>query len=314
MGLQAAPAFCEFTAHMSANAENLPQGHETFSYAAPDDPWLKRVLIHLVERLTGQPYLKWQYLDYRAHPDPGSFWAAAVRRLELKIECNEEVLATWPRTGPFVIVANHPFGVLDGLVVSYLTEKVRDDFKVLTNAVLYRAEEIRKNLIPIDFTETEEALNTNLRSRAEAKLHLMHGGCLVVFPAGGASTVPKVWHKRATDAEWKMFVGRLIAQARAPVAPVYFAGQNSRLFQIASHLSMTFRLSLFFKEVYNKIGATLPVRVGPPIPFEELAKFDRKVLMDRLRDVTYALGKDMPYAPLRGGRRRRIPKGTKANP
>jgi len=286
------------------------QSHaETFSYAAPDDPWLKRVLIHLIEHATGQPYLKWLYLEHRAHPDPGSFWTSAVKRLELHIQCNEETLATWPRTGPFVIVANHPFGVLDGLVISYLTAKVRDDFKVLTNAVLNRAEEIKDHLIPIDFAETREALETNLRSRAEAKLHLMHGGCLVVFPAGGASTVPTIWDRRATDAEWKMFVGRLISQAKAPVAPVFFAGQNSRTFQIASHISMTLRLALFFKEVYDKIGATLPVRIGEPIPFEELAKFDRKVLMDHLRDVTYALGAGLPHPRLRGvGGKRRVPK------
>ena len=107
----------------------------------------------------------------------------------------------------------------------------------------------------------------------------MHGGCLVVFPAGGASTVPTVWHKRATDAEWKIFTGRLISQAKAPVAPVYFAGQNSRLFQIASHISHD--------------AAALAVVQGSPrqdrqrhcmcasasrFPYDELAKFDRKVL------------------------------------
>jgi putative hemolysin len=297
---------------MNATAQIPPHGPETFSYAAPDDPWVKRALIRLVERATGQPYLKWQYLSYRAHPDPGSFWAAAIRRLELKVQCNEETLETWPRTGAFVVVANHPFGVLDGLVISHLTAKVRNDFKVLTNAVLNRAEEIREHLIPIDFAETEEALHTNLRSRAEAKLHLMHGGCLIVFPAGGASTVKKVWHRRAFDTEWKVFIGRLITQAKAPVAPVYFAGQNSRLFQIASHISMTLRLALFFKEVYNKIGATLPVRVGPPIPYEELARFDRKVLMDHLRDVTYALGANLPYPKVRGtGGKRRVPRGAR---
>jgi putative hemolysin len=296
---------------MSARTDTPAHGPETFSYAAPDDPWLKRVLIHLVERVTGQRYLKWQYLNYRERPDPGSFWEAAIRRLELKVEVNEQVLATWPRTGAFVVVANHPFGVLDGLIISHLTAKVRNDFKVLTNAVLNRAEEIREHLIPIDFAETEEALQTNLRSRAEAKLHLMHGGCLIVFPAGGASTVKKVWHRRAYDSDWKMFIGRLITQAKAPVAPVYFAGQNSRTFQVASHISMTLRLSLFFKEVYDKIGATLPVRIGPPIPYEEIAKYDRKVLMDHLRDVTYALGKDMPYPRLRGtGRKRRTPKSA----
>ena len=82
----------------------------------------------------------------------------------------------------------------------------------------------------------------------------MKGGCLVVFPAGGVSTTPTIWHKRAIDTEWKNFTARLISQAKAPVAPVYFAGQNSRLFQLASHISMTLRLSLLFKEVHDRIG------------------------------------------------------------
>ena len=194
---------------------------------------------------------------------PGeSFWDAAIRKLELKIVFNETELAKWPKTGPLVVVSNHPYGVLDGVVISHLVSKVRNDFRVLTNSVLYRAEEIREYLLPIDFAETEEALKTNLKSRAEAKAHLLKGGCLVIFPAGGVSTTPTVWHKRAIDTEWKTFTARLITQAKAPVAPVFFAGQNSRLFQVASHLSMTLRLSLIFKEVHDRIGSEVHVRVG----------------------------------------------------
>ena len=124
--------------------------------------------------MTGQPYLKRLYEDHQAHPVPGeSFWAAALRRLEVSVSYNEDALANIPRTGPLVIVANHPFGVLDGLIISYLIDKVRQDFLVLTNAVLYQADEIKAHLLPIDFAETKEALSTNLKSRSEAKEHLM---------------------------------------------------------------------------------------------------------------------------------------------
>ena len=68
--------------------------------------------------MTGQPYLKWLYEENKAHPVPGeSFWSAAIRKLELKLVYNEDALAAWPKTGPLVVVANHPFGVLDGLIV-----------------------------------------------------------------------------------------------------------------------------------------------------------------------------------------------------
>ena len=284
---------------------------ESFSYATEDDPRLKRLLIRAVETMTGQPYLKHLYDQHRTSPVPGeSFWAAAIRKLELKIVCNEDALGRLPSTGSLVIVANHPFGVLDGLIMSYLTSKVRDDFLVLTNSVLYQADEIRAYLLPIDFAETKEALGTNLKSRAQAKAHLMKGGCLVIFPAGGASTAPKPWSKRAVDAEWKNFTARLIIAAKAPVVPAYFAGQNSRLFQIASHISMTLRLSLFFKEVYDKIGSEIHVRVGDVIPYKDLAGLDGKTLMEHLRKETYALGAALPHRKIRGRR----PKGARVHP
>ncbi|HTT96959.1 MAG TPA: lysophospholipid acyltransferase family protein [Rhizomicrobium sp.] len=276
-----------------------PDEIDTFSYAAPDDPRLKKFVIRLIERMTGQPYLKWVYEDNRAHPVPGeSFWSAAVRRLELTLDYNKDALSAWPKEGPLVVVANHPFGVLDGLIICQIVSEVRGDFRVLTNAVLLRAEEVKTFLLPVDFAETEEALKTNLRTRAEAKNHLMKGGCLIVFPAGGVSTTPTIWHKRAVDAEWKNFTARMISQAKAPVAPVFFGGQNSRLFQFASHISMTLRLSLLFKEVHDRIGSVIQIRIGNLIPYERLATFnDRNSFMDHLKDLTYALGENLPRAP-----------------
>ncbi|MGH6890013.1 MAG: lysophospholipid acyltransferase family protein [Rhizomicrobium sp.] len=283
---------------------------DSFSYAEPDDPRLKRFFIRVIERMSGQPYLKWLYEDHLANPRPGeSFWDAAVRRLELEIVTNKDALARWPREGPLIVVSNHPFGVLDGVVICHLVAQVREDFRVLTNSVLTRAEEIRKFLLPIDFTESEAAVKTNLQSRAAAKAHLLGGGCLIIFPAGGVSTTPTPWHRRAVDAEWKTFTGRLIAQAKAPVAPAFFAGQNSRIFQIASHISMTLRLSLLFKEVHDRIGSELHVRLGEPVPFDELpATGDRQAFMRHLRAMTYRLGEGVPQpAKSRVKRPRRAP-------
>jgi len=294
-----------------------PAEIDTFSYADPSDPRLKRFFIRVIERLTGQPYLKWLYEENRANPVPGeSFWSAAIRKLELKLVYNEEELAHWPRTGPLVVVANHPFGVLDGIIICEIVSRVREDFRVLTNAVLLRAEEVKDFLLPVDFAETEEALKTNLRTRAEAKAHLMKGGCLVVFPAGGVSTTPTIWHKRAIDAEWKNFTARLIGQAKAPVAPVYFAGQNSRLFQLASHVSMTLRLSLLFKEVHDRIGTEVHVRLGELVPYERLKGInDRQSFMDLLKNITYSLGGDVPASPSKKRvRRPRRPPGSRVYP
>jgi len=274
-----------------------------FSYATRADPPVKRGLIRLVERATGQPQLKRLYLDNQRNPRPHeSFWAAAVRCLKLDVRVDSAALARIPEVGPLVVVANHPYGVLDGLVISWLIEKVRSDFVVLTNAVLLRAPEVRDFVLPIDFSQTEEAMATNLKSRAAARAQLDRGGCVVVFPAGGVSTAPdKLGRRPAVDARWQPFVSQLVQRSKATVAPVWFGGQNSRLFQIASHVSLTLRLSLIFHEVKTRIGAALPIAVGEPIAFDQLAAIkDRQALADHLREITYALAVHAPKEPKTG--------------
>ena len=196
----------------------------------------------------------------------------------------------WPASGPLVVVCNHPFGVVDGLAICALVAPLRPDFRILTNALLIKAEEIRGHLLPVDFSGTRKATEINLKSRAEARDHLSKGGCLIVFPAGGVSTTPDLWHDKAVDAQWGGFTARLIVQAKAAVAPVYFEGQNSRLFQIASHIHTTLRLSLLFKEVHDRIGSKVSMHPGPAMPYAALAQFGGgKALMDHLRAMTYAL-------------------------
>ncbi len=268
-----------------------------FSYATASDPPVKRGIIRLVEIATGQPELKRLYLHNQRYPRPSeSFWQAAVRSLALDVRHDAAALARVPRSGPVVFVANHPYGVLDGIVISWLVEKVRSDFAVLTNAVLMRAPEVHDFILPIDFSGTEEAQRTNLASRSAARARLDAGGAVVIFPAGGVSTAPdRLGRKPAVDARWQPFLGQLIQRSKATVVPVWFGGQNSRLFQIASHVSQTLRLSLIFHEVKSRIGADLPVAIGAPIPFEELAEFkDRQALADHLQAHTYSLAATAP--------------------
>jgi putative hemolysin len=268
---------------------------ETFSYAAPEDSFLKRAVIRAIERSTGQPHLKRLYREFQRESEAGTthdnFFDATVRKLKLSVELDETRLLAAPKAGPLVIVANHPFGVLDGIVICHMMLKLRRDFRILTNSVLYRAPEIREWLLPVDFAETREALATNVKSRAEALKFLKAGGALVVFPAGGVSTTVKPFSRRAVDAEWKPLTAKFVLQAKAPVLPVFFHGQNSRLFQVASHVGQTLRLSLIFHEVYRRIGTKVRVSVGETIPFEAFAHSggDKAVIMTMLREAVHAL-------------------------
>jgi putative hemolysin len=225
-----------------------------------------------------------------------SFFAAAVRSLAIDVRHDEAALAAIPAAGPVVVVANHPYGVLDGIVISWLIQQRRSDFLVLTNAVLLRAPEIADYVLPIDFAATDEAMRTNIESRAAARRHLDAGGCVVVFPAGGISTAPdRLGRQRATDGPWQPFTAQLIQRSRATVVPICFEGQNSRLFQIASHLSPVLRLSLIFHEVRTRIGTAMLVAVGRPLRFEDLpALTDRQALADHLKALTYGLASAFP--------------------
>ncbi len=268
-----------------------------FSYATASDPPLKRGIIRLVETATGQPKLKRMYIANQRFPRANeSFFQAAVRSLALDVRYDADSLAAIPKTGPVVVVANHPYGVLDGIVISWLVGKVRPDFVVLTNAILMRAPEINAFILPIDFSETEEARQTNLVTRAASRALLEKGGVVVVFPAGAVSTAPdKLGLKPAVDARWQPFVSQLIQRSKATVVPIWFGGQNSRLFQIASHLSYTLRISLIFHEVKSRIGTCLPVVIGSPIPFSAISGVkDRQALADQLRDLVYGLARLAP--------------------
>ncbi len=267
--------------------------YKSFTYANGDHNPFQSALIRTIEKLTGQLKIWKLYYDY-TQEDPATrdhFWNAAVEKLDINVNYDAQALDAIPKTGPLVVVANHPYGVLDGLIITQLMKRVRPDFKVLTNSVLCRAPEAKDDLLPIDFAQTEEALKVNLDTRKTARALLKQGGCIVVFPAGGVSTIPTWKDKVAQDTAWQPFIARLIQESRAGVVPIFFEGQNSRIFQFASLVSPTLRLALFFKEVADKIGSKIGVVIGSKIPFEDISHLkDRDALCDDLRSRTYALG------------------------
>ncbi len=259
-----------------------------FTYADPSDSRIRRLAIRGIERVTGKPRLARLYRQHlRAH-DP-DFWGSGVRRLGIELDYDRERLDALPAEGPAVVVANHPYGVLDGLMIGHLVGQRRQDFRIVAHGLLTRSAEAAPFLFPIDFAETDTARATNLRSRKAALDWLRGGGVLIVFPGGTVSTAPKPFGP-AVDPPWKPFTAKLVHAARAPVLPVCFVGQNSRLFQLASHVSLTLRMSLLFHEVANKIGSRQRIEIGELVPYEELAALkDRAALIAELRRRVYAL-------------------------
>lgn len=264
-----------------------------FSFAAPEDGPMKRRVIRLLEKLTGQPGFVALYLHNRDNPLPGeSFFEAARRLLALNLDYDAAMLNAVPKEGPVVFVANHPFGVADGIAACVLAGRARPDFKILINAVLTRVPEMEAHSLPIDFRETPEALETNLRARAEARRHLAQGGALLLFPGGTVSTRASLFGSEpAGDPAWKPFVAQLVQRTRATVVPIYFEGENSWPFHAVSHISATLRLGLLFHEVRRRVGKPMMVRIGAPIASDALTSLgSRNDIAQHLRKLTYEIG------------------------
>lgn len=263
-----------------------------FSYSKPDDRLLRRLVVRGIERFSGQPKLQRMYLDWAAHPTSGeNIFAAAMRLMKVKVNCDEAALMAAPKQGPLLIIANHPFGVVDGLAIMAMATRLRPDVKMLVHSVLCQPPELKNYLLPIDFAGTADARNTSATTRRRTVEWLAHGHCVVIFPAGGVATAQQPFTGKAVDAPWHEFVSRLTRVANLKILPVFFEGQNSRLFQIASHISFNLRLALVFRESARRIGGTISAKIGTAIEAASLPhKAGKKAVMQHLRHATYALG------------------------
>jgi putative hemolysin len=263
-----------------------------FSYSTADQSLLQRAVIQAIEKIGGQRKLKKLYLQHQENLRRGdSFFDSAIRLLRINVT-HDDNLALTPIAGPVVFISNHPYGVLDGITLTWLALKVRPDTKVLANDVLCQAPEAAVHLLPVAFAATREARETNVNSRRQAQEWLKKGGAVGIFPGGGVSTSEQPHRGQAVDLAWAPFTAKMIRMSKATVVPIFFTGQNSRLFQLASHLSLTLRLSLVFRETARRIGTDLAVRVGKPIAFSEIEHLtDRDEMIKELRKRTYALAR-----------------------
>ncbi|MFK7844222.1 MAG: lysophospholipid acyltransferase family protein [Rhodothermales bacterium] len=270
---------------------NHPIFEPSISYAAPSDPVWKRAIIRCIEQFTGQPEMERKYKSIRIQDTfaPEFFWRDALHMLNITLDYDACCIKNIPKTGPLVIIANHPFGVLDGLSICHLATLIRPNFQILTNSVLCQDPALAPYLLPVDFDETREAMRTNIETKNRAIKTMEADGAVVIFPGGGISTA-EGWRGQITDLEWKRFAAKLIQISKATVVPLFFHGQNSRLFHIVSQFSLTLRLSLLLWEAKRRANTSIKVTIGAPLPYPSIAHLkDRQRMLDFLRAHVYGL-------------------------
>lgn len=263
-----------------------------FTYSHPGQSRARRAMIRTVEALTGQPRLRNLYLNWAASPRKDEpVFDAALRLLRITPERRWTVPARHiPAKGGLLLVANHPFGIVDGLALCQLAMHLRGNVQILTNSVLCQPAEVTPHLLPIDFSGTAQARKTSAQSRRLAIELLAAGKTVAMFPAGGIATANAPVRGQAYDAEWHGFVARLATIPDVTTLPVHFAGQNSRLFQIASHLSYPLRIALVFHETRRLGAKPLAMTIGAPVSAAELQALPKEAIAPELRRRTMDLG------------------------
>jgi putative hemolysin len=262
------------------------------SYTNPDDSWMKRHLVSSLEVLFGRNKIESVYYRLKENDfSIQSFFEAALAEAGIQVRYDVEKLNAIPQHGPLMFVANHPFGVVDGVILCDLALKARGDFRILLNSLLCQDRQLAPFFLPIDFEDSRDAVKTNIRSKQLALQYLSQDVPVLIFPSGMVSTARKFGFGSVVDAPWTTFAAKIIREANATVVPIYFHGHNSRKFHLASHIAEPLRMALLVHEALRMFGQQVDVTIGEPIGWSELESLGGRVeLTSHLYGRVQALG------------------------
>ena len=261
------------------------------SYVHSAQSKLGRAIIRCLENATSRSALLSRSPNLRSNVHSiQNLWHSIMEGYGVTIDIMQGELGDIPVDQPFIVVANHPYGILDGLVMGSVLAQSGANFKIIANDIFNKAREISDKILPISFKNTREAISLNLRTRKNAITHLSHGGAIGIFPGGTVSTSSKLFSQPA-DPAWRSFTAKMIFKSNALVVPIFFDGNTSRIFQLASHLHPNIRAGLLLREFKLRLDKPVRIVIGKPIPRcrMDLFKNDSRKIMDFLRLETYKL-------------------------
>ena len=268
----------------------------TLTYANSfDDRWTA-LAIKAIEWMTGKLTIlrmvnRFEKInaDFRGQ----KFWKGALDVMGIDLQTPPEQIANIPAEGPVIVVANHPHGMVDGMILAELIGRVRQDYRILTRSVLTGLDEAATSfMIPVPFPHDPEAQRKMVEMRAKAMSHLANGGVVALFPSGVVMS-SDTWFGPAIEREWNLFTAKMIRRSGARVVPIRFPGHNSRWYLIANRISPILRQGLLLHEIVRSCGKPNAPVIGPPVPDDKMKQLetDPRGFLAWLRSHTLSLGK-----------------------
>ena len=197
-----------------------------------------------------------------------------LRLLDISYLIASDDLVKIPDQGPLMVVANHPFGGLEGIILGDLLQRVRPDTKILGNYLLEKIEPIRESIIPVDPFGRRSSVSANARTFRACLRWFRGGGCLVTFPAGEVSHFCRR-QRQVTDPPWSAHIAALVRMSGAQVLPVFFPGRNSALFNLLGLIHPRLRTMMLARELVARKASRINLFVGRCIAPPRLQTFSR---------------------------------------
>lgn len=234
-------------------------------------PWLPQGFASILERLLGFRALNTIYQSLPPETGPQDFFDQVLKVMGVDYTVLTHESHRLPPSGPVLVLANHPFGGIDGLILGAWVSRQRADSKFLVNRLLLRMEEMAPRIIPVDVFGGLEARDGNWKGIRDSLKYLKNGGCLATFPAGEVAHLSKGF--RIQESPWSVHLAQLARKTQATIVPVYFPGANSWTFQAAGYLHERLRTLLLPRETVRRQKKSFLMVVGDPIPADRLERF-----------------------------------------
>ena len=216
-----------------------------------------------------------------------------IENMDITIDVSPEQLENIPKEGGFVVVSNHPFGGIEGVMLYSVITKVRPDFKLMANFILSHIPNLKEAFFAVNPFEKNPEWKSSLGGIKGAINHIAEGHGLGVFPAGEVSRFHG--HDYPEDLPWNASIARIIKNAKVPVIPVFWDGRNSRLFYAVDRINSMLGTARLTRELANKQGKRFNLQIGKPILPAEVALYENpKELAAYLRSRSYALEANIP--------------------